>query len=149
MNNELLNEKKEHSAKYQSNISEKEKQFIQSKAEFKDYKEEIDKLKHQLNERNDYISKLPTIDEFEQLQVNVSLIFITFNPYLTYIKYIYDWLSKIKNSESEKEDLMSKIENLEKKVHRAKILIKEQVIKLEKRKSLFNNSQFIFKLFKP
>lgn len=90
MNNELLNEKKEHSAKYQSNISEKEKQFIQSKAEFKDYKEEIDKLKHQLNERNDYISKLPTIDEFEQLQVNVSLIFITFNPYLTYIKYIYD-----------------------------------------------------------
>lgn len=44
---------------------------------------------------------------------------------------------------------MSKIENLEKKVHRAKILIKEQVIKLEKRKSLFNNSQFIFKLFKP
>lgn len=102
INNELIKEKNKDLAKYQSDFTEKEKQFVQTKNEYKDYKDEIDRINHKLNERNDYISKLPTNEEFDQLK------------------------EKINKSNKEKEDFIFEIKDLEKKVHRAKTLIKEQ-----------------------
>ena len=74
INNELIKEKNKDLAKYQSDFTEKEKQFVQTKNEYKDYKDEIDRINHKLNERNDYISKLPTNEEFDQLKEKVKQI---------------------------------------------------------------------------